>query len=229
MMKNQASAFIPASELKKHFDVFGFFYDIRGSRYRSCLEIVRKNHKSVSNLLKGIPDAIITMMNPGSSRPLNEEDKPHVVSSFSKADILLVNGKLIHTHPDSTQYQIERLMLRMNWEHVRVINLSDIRQPKSHDFIKSILSRNDAHSIFSESRRNTLDILFQAKTVVCGWGIDSRLGQLANPAIKYLAERRCKIIGQPADSDSNFYRHPSPMIKKWKMAWLDDVELQLKY
>jgi hypothetical protein len=70
-------AFIPANELKKKFDVFGHFYSININSEnsidcRSVLEIINKdnnvgNHDSISSML---PDAILVMMNPGSSKPL---------------------------------------------------------------------------------------------------------------------------------------------------------------
>ncbi len=220
--------FTLADHLKKHFDVYGLFYDIRGTGYRSCLEIVTKDSCSnISRLIHQRPDAIVTMMNPGSSRPLKEIYEPHIVNSFAEADKLLMKGQLIPTHPDPTQYQVERIMLKMNWNHVRVINLADLRQAKSNLFAKSIHEKTNSYSLFSPARRRTLDSLFQSDTVICGWGMDIKLTPLINPALDYLKQKGIRIVGQPVTENSIYYRHPSPMIKKKKVEWLEEIEAQL--
>lgn len=225
---SKAPEFIPAEELKKHFDVFGLFYNISASRYRSCLEIVRKNcMEDSSSLIKRKPDALVVMMNPGSSRPLHSTDKSHEVKSFSEADKLLLKGKFIPAHPDPTQYQVERVMHRMKWNHVRVINLADVREPKSYVFTDSIRKKNP-YSIFSEERRTALLQLCTNETVICGWGMDRKLTPLIDPAVDFLKENQVKVIGQANDAQDIYFRHPSPMMKTGKMKWLEDVWGQLK-
>jgi len=73
-----------------------------------------------------LPDAIFIMMNPGSSRPLEEVDNVVSEDNINKLEI-----SLVPTKPDTTQYQVMRVMHYCNWNHVRVLNISDMRDPKS--------------------------------------------------------------------------------------------------
>lgn len=208
--------------------MFGLFYNIVDRRYRSCLEIVRKNCiEDSSALIKRKPDALVVMMNPGSSRPLTDDFEPHIVSSFAEADKLLLKGKLIPTRPDPTQYQVERVMHRLKWNHVRVINLADVREPKSYVFTDSIRKKNP-YSIFSEERRTALLQLCTNETVICGWGMDRKLTPLIDRAVAFLKENQVKVIGQANDAQDIYFRHPSPMMKTGKVKWLEDVFAQLK-
>ena len=67
--------FIYASELKEIFSCYGHFYNwqLEKDEYpcRSVLEIVRKKDNVDKNSLWGKKaDAVVIMMNPGSSRPI---------------------------------------------------------------------------------------------------------------------------------------------------------------
>ena len=110
--------FIYAEKLKEKFDVFGHFYDLKLGKEifncRSILEIVSKN---LEYKMKGLPDAFVIMMNPGSSRPLDKTYSPNL---FSVDDIFSNNWKkeIVPTRPDNAQYQIMRLMLLNDWKYV---------------------------------------------------------------------------------------------------------------
>ena len=45
---------------------------------------------------------------------------------------------MVFAKPDVTQYQVMRIMAEMGWDHVRIVNLSDIREPKSIKFFKRV-------------------------------------------------------------------------------------------
>src|SRR6056297_1192202 len=130
--------FIPAADLKKEFDVYGHFYSVRLTRKirlecRSVLEIAAKKSvpSSPNRLSEHEPDAIFVMMNPGSSQPLVEVD--YLLDTDEIAHLQI---SLVPTKPDTTQYQVMRIMRLMSWKHVRVLNLSDVRSPKSPEFFK---------------------------------------------------------------------------------------------
>ena len=66
----------------------------------------------------------------------------------------------VQTQPDNAQYQVMSVMEHIGWNYVRVINLSDIRCPKSHEFrdLLSTLKGPDPdclHSTFSEKESGT--------------------------------------------------------------------------
>src|SRR5208283_821609 len=152
--------FIPARELKNEYDVFGHFYSVEVAprivvECRSVLEIVEKAQAPVkmSALSNRKPDAVFIMMNPGSSRPLVEVNNRTCADAIHELQI-----SLVPTKPDTTQYQVMRLMRHCEWEHVRVLNLSDLRCAKSNEFFKQFKRLEqevsfDSHSIFSARRK----------------------------------------------------------------------------
>ena len=104
--------FIPAKKLKDLYDVFGHFYSIQVARNnvvecRSVLEIVQKGRtpEKAAELSDRKPDAVFIMMNPGSSRPLVPVD-----NRIHADDIHDLRVSLVPTKPDTTQYQVMRLM-----------------------------------------------------------------------------------------------------------------------
>ena len=167
------STFIYAAELKKTFRCYGHFYrlNIEGCDpifCRSMLEITslpreavgagtdpddlfctnQISHTSLS--VRNLPDAVVIMMNPGSSRPIEEGD------TNSPLEMPLSDGfnkPLVLTQPDNTQYQLMRIMVSKGWNHIRILNISDIRDPKSPSFIartKALdgIPNGDTHSLF---------------------------------------------------------------------------------
>ena len=152
--------FIPAGELKQSYGVFGHFYTVELDsketvECRSVLEIA--DHSFTTDGPDGLsqrqPDAVFIMMNPGSSKPLVEVNNHIRVAAIQK---LMVS--LVPTKPDTTQYQVMRLMHFRGWRHVRVLNLSDIRSPKSLEFIKRFQrleaeSCFESHSVFAKARK----------------------------------------------------------------------------
>ncbi len=156
-------SFIAAKELKQEYGVFGHFYSVElASREvvecRSVLEIIHhedtpSDHSALSGLR---PDAVFIMMNPGSSKPLVEVNNRIRARAIHKLPI-----SLVPTKPDTTQYQVMRLMHFRDWRHVRVLNLSDLRSPKSAEFIKMFQRLEDesnfeSHSVFSDVRTDEL-------------------------------------------------------------------------
>lgn len=226
-------SFIPASDLKKIFDVFGHFYSLKTSsetyQCRSSLEIVRKG-TSPNGLDTKKADAIFVMMNPGSSKPLNE----HLGSVVKESDISKLNVSLVPAKPDTTQYQLMRVMLNKDWKHVRVINLSDLRDPKSGSFIKvsneyAEKHKSSLHSIFSKTRSAELTRKLTRDTnapIVLAWGVSDDLDPLIEPAISVLNNHKC-ITGLKKEGTDAKYYHPLPTLQKDKVAWVSNVSALL--
>ncbi|CAN5375861.1 hypothetical protein BH09BAC5_BH09BAC5_22530 [soil metagenome] len=227
-----AIKFIPAPEFKEKFEVFGFFYDLEGRknlRYRALLEIMRKDGaQQRKNILTTDPklpkiDAVVVMMNPGSSRPLGE-DSQNYYSNHAEASRNILKEKLVPTKPDPTQYQVERLMEYYKWNRVRVLNLSDIREPKSGKFYRWISEERNEHSFFSESRKKVLEKMIPEKvTVIAGWGMEEKLFPLITMAERFLKRRGNEIVGDQTGCSSFYFRHPSPPIIQRRLNWLNEV------
>ena len=229
--------FIPASELNQNYGVFGHFYSVElaskeVAECRSVLEIASntstpKGHSELSELS---PDAVFIMMNPGSSRPLVEVNNRLHARAIHKLPI-----SLVPTKPDTTQYQVMRLMHFRGWRHVRVLNLSDLRSPKSAVFIKLFQrlegeSQFDSHSVFSKARTGELSLKLPTsrKTpLVLAWGMSDKLNPLIERCMSRLS-RKSNLIGLLEPNTTNKYRHPLPSLQKDQRHWLEMMIQQFK-
>ena len=217
--------FVYADELKTLFEVVGHFYDLRISgtifRCRSSLDIFFKGTSYPSDIL---PDAVVVMMNPGSSRPLDRAYIPKVVHANE------ISGpwekEIIPTRPDNAQYQIMRIMLLQGWKHVRVINLSDLRNGNSGAFSRvfeqaSLLDKTNPHCITHPGRRSELRKSIKTKDdgpVIAAWGSVEVLRDSANCIIDIAGN----LIGMKSD-DSPWYAYASPYMKTHKTVWLRNI------
>ncbi len=221
--------FIPAEELKNRFDVFGHFYSVEFSRNkfvecRSVLEIVEQAQTpdKMSVLSKRKPDAVFIMMNPGSSRPLVD-----VKNRIAAKELHELPISLVPTKPDTTQYQVMRLMHHCEWRHVRVLNLSDLRCSKSGEFFKQFKGLEaeasfDSHSVFSIRRKNELALKMTTdKTiaVICAWGVSAELDPLIERCTSRITQNKT-IKGLLKAGTTNKFLHPLPSLQTQKMAWV---------
>ena len=223
--------YIYARELKKYFSVYGSFYDLELEskttiHCRNVLEIYRNTYPTLQSY-KGKqychkPDALFIMMNPGSSKPTQDDCHIDTLSCTNLSEQILEQC-LVPAKPDVTQYQVMRVMMFKQWQHVRVINLSDIREPKSSDFVKQVKNLNNPiHSIFSPDRQNELQKaldLPQRAPIICAWGTNKGLSDLANLCFKSIPDR--KIAGIPAGDC--FYYHPLPSLVSKQKEWLSKI------
>ena len=224
--------FIPASELKDKFAVFGHFYTIllaakRVVACRSVLEIVEADQApaKLAALSDRVQDAVFIMMNPGSSRPLVEVNDRIRAAAIHKLQVSLVSAK-----PDTTQYQVMRIMRLCRWRHVRVLNLSDLRCAKSGEFFKQFsgLEKDhsfDGHSVFSGRRSDELEsklIRFAETPVILAWGLSSALDPLIDCCLSRLP-KTMRTIGLAKAGTPNKYLHPLPSLHRQKVEWLKQM------
>ena len=244
------SEFIYAAELKKSFRCYGHFYRLNVAKTdpllcRSVLEITSlpreavgagtdpddlfsglKGNHTLQGMVQSLPDAVVIMMNPGSSRPIEDGDTDSLLTmplpeNFKKP--------LVLTQPDNTQYQLMRIMVSKHWKHLRVLNISDIRDPKSPSFIartKALdsIEGGGAHSLFSKVRKTEREQMLQRKPgapFILGWGQDAGLIPLAKQCLDCIEGEQ--VVTVPAESNPILTAHPSPMMQDKKEAWLDDI------
>ncbi|MBF0424193.1 MAG: DUF1643 domain-containing protein [Magnetococcales bacterium] len=236
MEEDQARA-LRAVELLAMYGVYGHFYDLSWQRSlfrcRSLLELVARDRlpERREDLLQCRPDLLVVMMNPGSSRPLVAGYVPPLIADRVPS---LADYRFVATRPDTTQYQIMRVLAARGWGHARVLNLSDLREPKSPLLFQKMAAmvQGDlpaaSHSIFfPQRRRELLSLIGPSATipVIAGWGRHPILLPLAEQALDALRGRR--LIGVPAAGERRLYAHPSPMLQRQKEAWLENVLRQL--
>lgn len=226
--------FIYAAELKQQFKCYGHFYELvlmNGERAncRSVLEIVDASisQETPSDISEMEPDVVVIMMNPGSSHPkdiyhIDEEiDYPRAERSMRK--------KLVLTQPDNTQYQVMRVAVSKGWKHIRVLNLSDLRDPKSGSFLQKVgglseIMGGHVHSLFCGERTAECAHSLQRKTqtpILLGWGQDLGLLPLVEHClVRIKGEPTCTV---PSEIHPLLNAHPSPMLQKKKLLWLETI------
>ena len=225
------SEFLPAAELKNLYSVMGHFYDISLNNTvhlncRSSLEILSLvNADDFRDVCRGLPDAVFIMMNPGSSRPLDK-----LPSSIRDIRAISDRKTFVKTRPDTTQYQVMRVMARLGWQHVRVLNLSDLREPKSSVFATTFRSIElnygyTAHSLFSPIRTQELTVELRRKVdapLICAWGVSPKLNSLICVAAPVLRDAGiCRGLLKVGTSDRYF--HPLPTLQTDKEIWVNKL------
>lgn len=190
--------------MKNDFKITGLFYELNDFKFRKYLNIVRKNSNTEN------PDLMIVMMNPGSSRPLKEEN---YLNTESEAI------------PDRTQDQIMRLMNNCSFNYARILNLSDLREANSSVFYETISELDNhkiTHSIFDIERIEEFEELFVNNTpVIFAWGVNKKLMKLAIQAINRIGE--IKPIGIKKLGFEYAYYHPLPQNHKKQVEWVEKI------
>ncbi|MFZ3580395.1 DUF1643 domain-containing protein [Virgibacillus sp. DJP39] len=214
-------SFTPALELRKRFYTEGAFYqlDLSGLSY-ICRGLAKVSRKGVTTVEA---DALFVLLNPGSCRPA---DSDYQLPTFNNQ---LDRIPLVQAETDPTQYQIMRLMDRMQWNMVYIINLSDLRAGSVKDFKASLDNfeshQNETHSIFSLDRKENIHSLLSKETkLIAGWGINPLIKNRACHALTYLTE--IGVHGLP-HVEHPFYYHPYPMIKEKCIKWLENISEKL--
>ncbi|MEI6891955.1 MAG: hypothetical protein V5783_07265 [Pontiella sp.] len=230
--------FLYAAELKKRFTCYGHFYELafmngEMAKCRSVLEVVDSSisQEDPSAIALMIPDVVVIMMNPGSSRPKVAGHVDEVLEYPNARNPM--KKKLVLTQPDNTQYQVMRVAVSQGWKHIRVLNLSDLRDPKSVNFLQqvSVLSGmmdGHVHRLFCAERAEECARSLKRKTptpLLLGWGQDLGLLPMVEPCLE-------KISGEPtctvaSEVHPKLNAHPSPMLQKKKMLWLETIIDQL--
>jgi hypothetical protein len=190
--------------MREKFKVTGLFYEVNGYKFRKFLNIRKDNSESK------IPDLIVVMMNPGSSRPINGIENDTI-----ETDAI----------PDNTQKQIMRVMENCGFHYTRILNLSDLREPKSSVFytkIDELDQKNIPHSIFDEKRKNDFETLFVKNVpVIFAWGVNKNLKILAQKAIKRITTNNS--IGLKKNGVDFAYYHPLPQIYQKQKEWVENI------
>ena len=215
--------------LEEKYACYGHFYSIiagddKEYRCRGVLEIVSVSLDcNESNRLSSrTTDATVIMMNPGLSKPVAPQN-----IRIDLNDVCSMDTELVLACPDRTQFQIMRIMEFKKWQHIRILNLSDLRDPNSGSFYEYFSrveseTERDVHSIFSKERSAELKKkLPQDRPIISAWGVSPKLDALIGKCINGV---RGSFIGVKKEGSTNKYYHPllkgKPMTQK---EWLHKV------
>ncbi len=212
--------FIEAEVLKHEFEVEGSFYNLEmcGKVFecRNYAQVFRKDRK-----IQDYYDAILVLVNPGLSTP---KQSSYQIRQANAGEIPLYYTP---AKTDNTQYQVMRLMRLKSWNNVLLLNLSDIRAGNLTEFKQKLHDANEvgfeSHSIFSSSRVEELKQVTEKCNgpVILAWGTDTGVKNLAELALQVLPHE--KIVGWEFNKQPYYY-HASPLPKKGKIRWLENMK-----
>ncbi|MDQ7047982.1 MAG: DUF1643 domain-containing protein [Sulfurovum sp.] len=193
--------------MKTDFEINGLFYENKNLLCRKYLDI-RRNETITDK-----PDLMVVMMNPGSSRPEDGNEKNIIAS---------------RAVPDKTQDQIMKVMNNCKFNYARILNLSDLREAKSKVFYSKLEElKKIPHSIFDDDRINDFKTLFVREIpVIFAWGVDKKLEPLATKAIERINET--KPFGLLKEGTKVSYYHPLPQNYHEQEKWCEEISKMLK-
>lgn len=233
--KDMGSKYTKLSQdkLREKYHCYGHFYNLivnkKSILCRSVLEIVEAG-SNLDNEIKPTnhtPDAITIMMNPGGSEPDLTKISNYIEHQIDDThfNIDFMKKRLVRAVPDTTQDRIMNIMNVMKWKHVRILNLSDVREKNSTYLNTHIQKFNSAldssiHSIFSSKRKEEMELAMTKRItpiVIFGWGTHESLETIAEYAFKFITnENNMKYVGIKQEK-YNFY-HPAR-----RKDWHDDI------
>lgn len=225
--------FIYADDLKKSFDVFGHFYELEIGRSKfNCRSLLEIKIKDFDSKFDKKTDAIVIMMNPGSSRPIDVKYRGASLVKSALFSSRLVKD-VIPTYPDNAQYQIMRVMKKQKWRYVRILNLSDLRNGNSDDFSldftkASEVDESHPHSIIHPGREHEFDKYVYDENngpVIAAWGNIKILHPFAKNALIKLKHK--SVVGVKDNNCPYVFKYASPYRKSHKLNWLVEVESEL--
>lgn len=215
--------FQKGKELEEVFHTAAAFYKIESGENTLLCRSLANIHRMGVETEK--VDALFVLLNPGKCLPIFEEEAIPILTRQQE------ELPLLKAYPDNTLYQLMRLMQRMDWDLVQIINLTDVRTEKFSEY-KEMQSKmnvqcDNRHTVFGSDRQSELESLVTAGgTVIAGWGTKSSISDVADEAYKKLSEL-CTVNGIPYKNGALYY-HPFPWIQEKCIMWLDDMESQCK-
>jgi len=123
-----------------------------------------------------------------------------------------------------------RLMHYCGWDHVRVLNLSDLREASSASFVKQYRALEEQHqytkhSIFCPSRESELSKSLHRSSdapIISAWGSNEKLDPLIEQCTRAIKEYG-RFVGLRHVDGIDRFLHPLPRMQKDKCAWVDGM------
>lgn len=201
------------NELRKTYEVKASFYKKNDTTFRNYADIIRKGYKEDKI------DAYIIMMNPGSCKPINDED---LKNSSSPESAIYIDAK-----NDRAQKRVMQLMDNTNFNKVRILNLFDCKEPKSS---KAAQMANEDYgfsiNIFSHARKDELNKLTKDNVpYIVAYGLNG-LVAFKKLALEFLANK--KVYGIKKDNNDLLYYYLSPFKEIDAQKIITEIVSQIK-
>lgn len=201
------------NELRKTYEVKASFYKKDDTTFRNYADIIRKGYKEDKI------DAYIIMMNPGSCKPINDED---LKNSSSPESAIYIDAK-----NDRAQKRVMQLMDNTNFNKVRILNIFDCKEPKSS---KAAQMANKDYgfpiNIFSHARKDELNKLTKDNVpYIVAYGLNG-LVDFKKLALEFLADK--KVYGIKKDNNDLLYYYLSPFKEIDAQKIITEIVSQIK-
>lgn len=201
------------NELRKTYEVKASFYKKNDVTFRNYADIIRKGYKEDKI------DAYIIMMNPGSCKPINDED---LKNSSSPESAIYIDAK-----NDRAQKRVMQLMDNTNFNKVRILNLFDCKEPKSS---KAAQMANEDYgfsiNIFSHARKDELNKLTKDNVpYIVAYGLNG-LVAFKKLALEFLANK--KVYGIKKYNNDLLYYYLSPFKEIDAQKIITEIVSQIK-
>lgn len=214
--------FISVEVLYKTFEVKAKFYnaEVKDEKFlmRREARISRIGH------VEEKIDATVVMINPGSCLP-----------EVGIQDSSINEMKMIPARSDPTQHQLMRLMYRMEWNQLVIINLSDICEGNLSNFKaieKKFISANQPHSIFqSENSLERTKLISNSEHLIFAWGASDNAKRLAKEFGLYSKGRPLAPYQKAIaliHPEKSFPLHPRPALMTNQIKWIEEIIPLLK-
>lgn len=210
-------AFIPVKELNNTFKVNAMFYhaEVNGERFLMRREARISRKGTAQNKI----DAVVVMVNPGSCLPATE--------------LYYTLPERMEMQPaksDPTQHQLMRLMERMEWNELTIVNLSDICEGNLNKF-RAIEQKfklaGIPHSIFQDGNAVKRDeLLANANHLIFAWGGSDNAKRMAKEYGLFVKGRLVAPYEHAISlihPEKSYPRHPRPALKSSQLEWLEDL------
>ncbi|WP_404469640.1 hypothetical protein [Sutcliffiella horikoshii] len=204
------------AELLKVFRVEASFYKRKiGDEYitlRNQARIIRRGYSDTTT-----SDAVVMMVNPGSC---NVSDKNYNIPILNP---VTERVPFVEANSDQTQEQLMRLMDIRVWNHLVIINLSDICSGNIDVFFSYLRKVvEDDHSILSDARIKELEFILANNRgpVIAAWGTNSRIKKPAKIALEHPLLK--PIVGLRHEL-CPYYLHPRPALMEKRALWLHNI------
>ncbi|AQU78444.1 DUF1643 domain-containing protein [Planococcus faecalis] len=209
--------YIPVKDLNESFKVSAMFYHAEVNNERFLMR--REARISRKGSIQSKVDAVVVMVNPGSCQP--ETEMGH--TQLEKIEMLPAKS-------DPTQHQLMRLMERMDWNELIIVNLSDICEgnlKKFKEIEQKFKSAGIPHSIFQNDNSVERDeLLANADYLIFAWGGSNNAKRMAKEYGLYDKGRQLAPY-QHAISlnhiEKQYPRHPKPALISNQIEWLENL------
>ena len=186
---------------------------IKNEEFRLYLDIIKESSQQ-----KIFPELYLIMQNPGSCA--NTE------KNYNK-EVLI--------RPDATTHRVIGLLNALErLNYIRILNLSDLVNPKGIDFFSKlpIIEKkiSKSHTLFDNSRRTELDNLMKDESLVYfACGVNKKIENLKFSALEVLKEKRIKILNGKFEFYHPLTRPNKKLIKGWKFQAAKDLNHLFSY